>query len=83
MAVPADRVERDNFGKDIVRDLSTTELECQQEMFPLWAVFDSPAEGHEGGEAGGCTELPFVRVKIGGAVPAPRVIAVAALPAIG
>lgn len=43
VAVPANRVERDNFGKDIVRDLSSTELECQQEMFPLWAVFDSPA----------------------------------------
>lgn len=43
VAVPGDRIERDNFGKDIVRDLSTTELECEQEMFPLWAVFDGPA----------------------------------------
>jgi hypothetical protein len=43
VAVPADRVERDNFGKDVVLDLSTTELECQREMFPLATVFDVPA----------------------------------------
>jgi hypothetical protein len=43
VAVPVDRRERDNFGKDIVRDLSTEELECQQELFPLWRVFDGPA----------------------------------------
>ena len=44
LAVPADRKERDNFGKDIVRDLSTTELECQQELFPLSIVYDVPAK---------------------------------------
>jgi hypothetical protein len=43
VAVPADRVERDNFGKDVVRDLSTTEQECKHEMFPLWTVFNGPA----------------------------------------
>lgn len=43
VAVPADRVERDNFGKDVVRDLSTTKLECEQGLFPLAAVFDVPA----------------------------------------
>lgn len=43
VAVPPDRILRDNFGKDVVLDLSTTDLECQQEMFPLGAVFDSPA----------------------------------------
>ncbi|MDQ3485429.1 MAG: DUF262 domain-containing protein [Actinomycetota bacterium] len=43
VAVPPDRVLRDNFGKDVVLDLSTTELECQQEMFPLESVFDGPA----------------------------------------
>jgi hypothetical protein len=43
VALPADRKQRDNFGKDIVRDLSTEELECQQEMFPLWKIFDGPA----------------------------------------
>lgn len=43
VAVAADRVERDNFGKDVVLDLSSTGLECQQEMFPLATVFDVPA----------------------------------------
>lgn len=43
VAVPADRVERDNFGKNVVRDLSTTELECEQGLFPLAAVFNVPA----------------------------------------
>lgn len=43
VAVPADRVERTNFGRDIVRDLSTMELECEHQMFPLAKVFDSPA----------------------------------------
>lgn len=43
IAVPPDRILRDNFGKDIVLDLSTTELECQHEMFPLARVFDASA----------------------------------------
>lgn len=43
VAVPADRVERDNFGKDVTLDLSSTALECQREMFPLATVFDIPA----------------------------------------
>lgn len=43
VAVPADRVERDNFGKDVTLDLSSTALECQREMFPLATVFDVPA----------------------------------------
>lgn len=43
VSVPADRVLRDNFGKDVVLDLSTTELECGAEMFPLSKVFDGPA----------------------------------------
>ena len=42
VAVPPDRMIRDNFGKDVVLDLSTTELECQNEMFPLGSVFDTP-----------------------------------------
>lgn len=41
--VAADRVQRDNFGRDVVLDLSTTELECQAEMFPLAKVFNGPA----------------------------------------
>lgn len=43
IAVPPDRVERDNFGKDVVLDVSSTQLECQNEMFPLATVFDVPA----------------------------------------
>jgi hypothetical protein len=41
--VPEDRVIRDNFGRDVILDLSTTEHECQREMFPLARVFDSSA----------------------------------------
>lgn len=40
VALPADRVQRDNFGKDVVRDLSTRKLEITQEYFPLSIVFD-------------------------------------------
>ncbi len=43
VAVPADRIERDNFGKGVVLDLSTTEFECEQEMFPLASVFEVPS----------------------------------------
>lgn len=40
VAVPGDRIERDNFGKDVVRDLTSMQLECQNGLFPLTAVFD-------------------------------------------
>ncbi len=43
ISVPPDRILRDNFGKDVVLDLSTTERECEQEMFPLASIFSSPA----------------------------------------
>jgi hypothetical protein len=43
VSVPPDRIVRDNFGKDILLDVSTTELECEQEMFPLGRIFDGPA----------------------------------------
>ncbi|CAN5331354.1 hypothetical protein BH24ACT7_BH24ACT7_23680 [soil metagenome] len=43
VAVPPDRKQRDNFGRSVVLDLSTTELECRQEMFPLARVFDASA----------------------------------------
>ena len=43
VAVPQDRVVRDNFGKDIVLDLTTTKHECANEMFPLSMIFDGPA----------------------------------------
>ena len=43
IAMPADKVQRDNFGKDVVLDLSTPELEITQEYFPLSIVFDGAA----------------------------------------
>lgn len=43
VAVPADKVQRDNFGKDVKLDLSTPELEITQEHFPLSIVFDGAA----------------------------------------
>ena len=43
VAMPANRVLRDNFGRDVILDLSTTERECQEEMFPLAKVFNGPA----------------------------------------
>lgn len=43
VAVPKDRVLRDNFGKDVQLDVSTTDLECEREMFPLARVFDASA----------------------------------------
>lgn len=39
-AVPEDRRLKTNFDKDILLDLSTSELEYQQMMFPLNRVFD-------------------------------------------
>lgn len=42
VAIPEDHVERANFGKDVVRDLSTQELQCEHEMFPLSCIFDIP-----------------------------------------
>lgn len=41
--MPPDRIKRDNFGKDVVLDLSTRALEISQEHFPLEIVFDSEA----------------------------------------
>ena len=42
-ALPPDRVQRDNFGKDVQLDLSTIALECEHEMFPLDRAFDASA----------------------------------------
>ena len=39
--VPADRVIRENFGREIKLDLSTRENEFEHHMFPLNQVFDS------------------------------------------
>ncbi|MGH9126563.1 MAG: GmrSD restriction endonuclease domain-containing protein [Acidimicrobiales bacterium] len=43
VSVPEDRKLRDNFGREIVADYSTAQLECAAEMFPLSIVFDTPA----------------------------------------
>lgn len=40
ISVPEDKVERANFGKEIVLDLSTPEKEYAAEMFPLSQVLD-------------------------------------------
>jgi hypothetical protein len=39
-AVPEDRKKKENFNKDIVLDLSTSELEYEHLMFPLYRVLD-------------------------------------------
>ena len=41
IGVPADKIKRTNFGKDIELDLSTREAEFEKDMFPLNHVFDS------------------------------------------
>lgn len=41
LGVPADRVLRTNFGKDIDIDLSTSDREYEHDMFPLQCSFDS------------------------------------------
>ncbi len=40
VGVPADRVLRANFGRDIICDLSKPEFEYEQDLFPLNQVFD-------------------------------------------
>ncbi len=40
VGVPADRVVRRNFGREVERDLSTPEREWEQGMFPLDQTFD-------------------------------------------
>ena len=41
VAVPSDRVVRDNFGKDVKLDLSTPQLEWESEHFPLSVIYDT------------------------------------------
>ena len=43
IAVPSDRKIKTNFDRDVVLDLSTRELEFEQEMFPINIIFDSNA----------------------------------------
>jgi hypothetical protein len=40
LSIPEDRVVRDQFGRNIERDYSTVEAECDNEAFPLSVVFD-------------------------------------------
>lgn len=40
MGVPADRIVRRNFGRDVTLDLSTTAAEYEHDLFPLNQVFD-------------------------------------------
>ncbi|WP_206692480.1 DUF262 domain-containing protein [Azospirillum sp. INR13] len=41
IGVPADRIVRRNFGKEIVLDLSTPEGQFEHDAFPLNCIFDS------------------------------------------
>jgi len=41
VAVPEDKVIRDNFGRDVIADYSTTESQCRAEMFPVASIFDN------------------------------------------
>ena len=41
VGVPADRIVRTNFGRDTVLDLSSSEKEYENRMFPVWKVFHS------------------------------------------
>jgi len=45
-SVPADGVVRDNFGRDVVLDLSTPELEQRNEVFPLRLLY-AGFDGHQ------------------------------------
>ena len=40
VAVPEDKIERKNFGRDVKRDLSTPEAEYEELMFPCNRMFD-------------------------------------------
>lgn len=40
LSLPGDGIERTNFGKDVVRDLSTPQLEREHRLFPARLLFD-------------------------------------------
>lgn len=42
VSVPADLIEKTDFDRRIVRDLSTTDKQVEQRMFPLTLIFDQP-----------------------------------------
>jgi len=41
VGIPSNRITREDFGRTIVNDYSTTTKECQSRMFPINLVFDS------------------------------------------
>lgn len=43
LSIPEDRMIRDDFGRVIVKDYSTIDSECAEEVFPLSTAFDMPA----------------------------------------
>jgi len=45
LSLPEDKIIRENFGRDIVLDLSTKDQEFEKHMFPLNIVYDSIASG--------------------------------------
>ncbi|WP_440082272.1 GmrSD restriction endonuclease domain-containing protein [Streptosporangium sp. LJ11] len=45
LSVPADRIIRQDFGREVMLDLSTEEQECTRGYFPLRLVFDISATG--------------------------------------
>ena len=47
ISVPEDRVEKRNFGREVVRDLSSTDLEFQNHMMPTERILDNAAWGYE------------------------------------
>ena len=47
ISVPEGRVERRNFGREIVLDLSSTDLEFQQHMMPTERIRDNAAWGYD------------------------------------
>lgn len=46
LSVPEDRQRRDNFGREVVADYSSMELECVADVFPLSRVFRPDATNH-------------------------------------
>jgi hypothetical protein len=42
LSVPADLKLRDDFGRGVVADYSTIDLQCESDVFPLWIAFDMP-----------------------------------------
>ena len=47
VSVPGDKVMRTNFGRDVVLDLSSTELEYENHMIPTKCVMDGMAWGYK------------------------------------